>query len=339
MIRYNSLPPGLKFAPLSRASVSAPEISVVLPTYNRRSTLQQALESVLALNEVSFELIVVDDGSTDGTDTDLMQLDDERVTVVRLPASHGANIARNIGIVHAQAPNIAFLDSDDVYLPGRLAWPLSLLRQHPCIGVVLSSFTTERGPKRTVLEMPQRFYSGEALLRLTARHVLAPTTSGLTLRRDVLEAVGGFDPTLRRMQDRDLVMRVAQHTMGATIATPLWHKRWQEDGISSSHATYIPALIDLFQRHEIFRGAELEFGDYLIARHLVAQAKAGRLRRLWRDYAKARSQIVPPPPLLPRLIAKYIGCHRERQRLKRQLLSDEPVKGVGDVQPIPAGTR
>jgi glycosyltransferase involved in cell wall biosynthesis len=250
------------------------------------------------------------------------------MTVVRLDTSHGANVARNLGIAHARAPVIAFLDSDDIYLPGRLEQPLSLMRQNPQVGIVLSSFTTEKGPKRTILEMPQRLFSGNELLCLTARHVLAPTTSGLTVRRNVLEIVGGFDPTLKRMQDRDLVMRVAAHTMGATLATPLWHKRWQEDGISSSQATYISALIDLIERHSIFQDEELAFRDYLIARHLVAQAKAIRLRGLWRDYAKVRRLVVPRPPLLPLLIAKYVGCHRERRRQKRQLLSsDLPVSG------------
>jgi glycosyltransferase involved in cell wall biosynthesis len=309
---------------------------VVLPSFNRNKKLHEAISSVLALSEVAFELIVVDDGSTDGTYAELMRLDDERVTVVGLRSSQGANVARNLGIAHARAPIIAFLDSDDLYLPGRLEQPLSLMRRNPHIGIVLSSFTTEKGPKRTILEMPQRFYSGNELLRLTARHILAPTTSGLTIRRDVLEMVGGFDPSLKRMQDRDLVMRVAGHTMGATIATPLWHKRWQVDGISSSQATYIPALIELIERHEIFQDEELAFRDYLIARHLVAQARAIRLRRLWRDYAKVRRLVVPRPPRLPRLIAKYLGCHRERRRLQRQLLSGELGAGMGSPQHVSA---
>lgn len=336
MTRLDGLSTGLRDAPLRTARVSAPAISVVLPTFNRKATLRQAIDSVLALNEVVFELIVVDDGSTDGTDAELMRLDDERVTVVRLPTSHGANAARNLGIAHARASSVAFLDSDDIYLPGRLEQPLALLKQNPHIGIVLSSFTTEKGSKRTVLEMPQRLYSGAELLRLTARHILAPTTSGLTLRRNVLEKIGGFDRTLKRMQDRDLVMRVARHTMGASIATPLWHKRWQMDGISSSHATYISALIDLIERHEIFGNEERAFRDYLIARHLVAQAKSINLRRVWHDYAKVRRLVVPRPPALPRLIAKYVGCHRERRRLQRLLLSGEPGMGIGDVQSVPA---
>jgi hypothetical protein len=127
--------------------------------------------------------------------------------------------------------------------------------------------------------------------------------------------------------------------MGATIDEPLWHKRWQEDGISSPHATYMGAFIDLIQRHALFGGTEREFRDYLIARHLVAQAKAGRLRQVWNDYAKARRQIVPAPPLLPRLIATYIRCRRERQRLMRQLLSGEQPGEVGDFHPLPTGIR
>jgi len=327
--RADGLSIKLGCAPLRTVRNTSPAVSVVLPTFNRLATISQAIGSVLVLDEVAFELIVVDDGSTDGTGPELERLGDDRVTVIRHPTRQGANVARNTGVAHARAPIVAFLDSDDIYLPGRLEQPLSLLQQNPHIGIVLSSFGTEKGAKRTLLRMPQRTYSGAELLRLMAKHVLEPTTSGLTIRRDVLEIVGGFDPALKRMQDRDLVMRVALHTMGATIATPLWHKRWQVDGISSSRETYLAALIDLFDRHEIFQHEERAFRDYLITRHLLAQAKSIDLRRLWRDYAEVRRLVVPKPPPLPQLITRYIRCHRERRRLKSQLLSGGLLSGTG----------
>jgi glycosyltransferase involved in cell wall biosynthesis len=328
MTRYDHLSMEPRGLVTQAAGVCAPEVSVVLPTHNRRAQLREAIESVLALDEVDFELIVVDDGSTDETEIELARLNDTRLTVVQLPRSFGANVARNVGIARSRTPYVAFLDSDDIYLPGRLLQPLRILRQAPDIGVVLSSFTTEKRTRRTHLAVPQRIYTGRELLRLMARHVLPPTTSGLTLRKDVLEAIGGFDPTLKRMQDRDLVMRAASCTMGATIADVLWHKRWQEDGISTPQATYIIALIALVERHAIYQNEEREARDYLIARHLLALAKSMRFRQFQRDYSLAQEQLSPPPPPLPRLITRYRNSRRERHQLRQRLLSGEPATGT-----------
>jgi glycosyltransferase involved in cell wall biosynthesis len=319
------------------ACVSNPPISIVMPTFNRGAILRGSLESALALDEENFEIIVVDDGSTDSTRTELENIRDPRLSVVHLPGNSGANAARNVGISQARAPYVAFLDSDDIYLPGRLRQPLSIFRQHPNIGIVLSAFTTEKGSKRTLLQMPQRIYEGAEIARLAARYVLQPTTSGLTVRKDVLALVGGFDLALRWAEDRDLVMRVARHAKGATIATPLWHKRWQADGISSDRGTYFPALLTFIARHPIYQREELRFRDYLIARHLMALAKGMKFRQLQADYDLALQELSPPPPPLSRLIPKYLSGRRERYRLQRRLLSGKPMTGFGKVQPNLSG--
>ncbi len=313
------------------AMIATPTVSIVLPTFNRGNILRSAVESVLALDEELFELIIVDDGSTDNTKHELRSLPaDPRITILALEFNAGANVARNAGISAARAPYVAFLDSDDAFLPGRLRQPLQILRRYRHVGMVLSAFTTEKAAKTTVFSMPQRVYTGRDMLRLVARRVIQPTTSGLTVRRDILHAVGGFDPTLNRMQDSDLVMRVAQKTMAATIAEPLWHKRWQHDGISSRRETYLPALLALIARHAIYQGEELETRDYLLARHLLALAKSMHFRQLQRDYNLALEQLAPRPPPLRRLFRKYRSSRRERHRLRRSLLSGETATGMLD---------
>ncbi|ODT24192.1 MAG: hypothetical protein ABS54_09940 [Hyphomicrobium sp. SCN 65-11] len=317
------------------ADVATPTISIVLPTYNRGPVIRQTLESVLALDEEAFELIVIDDGSTDQTSAVLESIRDPRLFVVRLPENSGANVARNIGISQARAPYVAFLDSDDIYLPGRLREPLAILRKHPNVGIVLSAFTTEKRTKQTHFRMPRRLYEGAELARLAARYVLEPTTSGLTFRKEALTQVGGFDPALRWMEDRDLVMRVARHSKGATIATPLWHKRWQADGISSDRTTYFPALLTFIARHPIYGSEELRFRDYLIARHMVALAKAMNFRQIQLDYDLALRELTPPPPPLSRLIPKYLSGRRERFRLRRRLLSGKAHSDFGVAESAP----
>ena len=105
-----------------------PEVSVIIPAWNRRAMVLEAIESVLAQPDADFELIVVDDGSTDGTLEELARLD--RITVERT-ARRGPAAARNRGVTVANASLIAFLDSDDLWAPGKLSRQLRFMREHP----------------------------------------------------------------------------------------------------------------------------------------------------------------------------------------------------------------
>ncbi len=303
------------------ATVADPTVSVILPTYNRGAIVLQSVQSVLALEEENFEIIAVDDGSQDDTLGVLTKFDHPRLSVISLATNRGAGSARNAGIALARAPYVAFLDSDDLWLPGRLELPLSVLRRHPDVGVVLSAFTTEKKSKLTHYPMPSRLYEGGELERLVARHVLQPTTSGLTVRKDLLITVGGFNAGLRWMEDRDLVMRAARHADGATIEKPLWHKRWQPDSISSNHNTYFPSLLTFLANHSIYEDQELEFRNYLIARHLAKMAYNSGILAAMRDYSEARDRLSPRLPPLSVLLMKYFGARRSRRAQQQELLT------------------
>lgn len=306
------------------ASVHDPDISVVVPTHNRGTMVLQSVQSVLALEEENVEIIAVDDGSTDRTVEALATLNHPSLSIVSLPKNYGAGFARNVGIAVARAPVVAFLDSDDLYLTGRLQLPLSLLRGQPSVGIVMSASTTEKRTKRTQYSMPGSLHEGGELECLVARHILQPTTSGLTLRRELLIAVGGFDPDLRWMEDRDLVMRAARRANGATIEQPLWHKRWQPDGISSNHATYFPSLLTFLDKHPIYADQELIVRNYLIARHLVKIALHFGVSVAMRDYREALRRLSPRLPPLPLLLFSYARARNTRraQKSKLSLTSD-----------------
>lgn len=109
--------------------MTSPRCSVILPTYNRIKTLPRAVASVLAQDEPDFELIIVDDASTDGTRDYLATLDDPRIRIVLMERNGGPSVARNAGIAAAAAPALAFLDSDDVYRPTRLSRTLAVFAQ------------------------------------------------------------------------------------------------------------------------------------------------------------------------------------------------------------------
>src|SRR5215212_3810304 len=98
-----------------------PRIAVIMPAYNRAGLIGRAIDSVLAQDFDDFELIVVDDGSADDTVEVVRRYDDPRVRLVELGRNQGSNAARNAGIRSASAPLIAFLDSDDAYLPHKLS--------------------------------------------------------------------------------------------------------------------------------------------------------------------------------------------------------------------------
>ena len=107
----------------------SPIVSVIIPTYNRAEVIERALDSVLAQTYQDYEIIVIDDASTDQTCAVVEAYDDPRIRLIRSHANGGAGAARNAGIVQAQGEYIAFLDSDDEWLAQKLAKQVSLMER------------------------------------------------------------------------------------------------------------------------------------------------------------------------------------------------------------------
>src|SRR2546430_1228645 len=120
-------------SPIITRSMPEPLVSVILPVYNREKSVARAVESVLAQTYRPLELIVVDDGSTDGTRGVLEQFGG-RIALLRQPNA-GAYSARNLGLRHARGELVAFIDSDDIWLPHRLSAQVPLMRR-PDVGLV-----------------------------------------------------------------------------------------------------------------------------------------------------------------------------------------------------------
>jgi glycosyltransferase involved in cell wall biosynthesis len=183
------------------AALPAPSVSVVLPTHQRRELVRRAVASVLAQTYRDFELIVVDDGSTDGT-REALEGVDERLRY-RWQPNRGVSAARNAGLRLARGPIVAFLDSDDRWLPDHLAVLTDLLARHPkavlastCRGFVVKG--RERPSDARVAD------SWEAVFRASS----AGFVPCLAVRRWALLAVGGFDQRLPAAVDTDLLRRL-----------------------------------------------------------------------------------------------------------------------------------
>lgn len=200
--------------------MSADLVSVVIPTYNYGRFVPEAVESVLGQTYPAREVIVVDDGSTDDTRARLATYLPHIRYVYQ--DNRGLSAARNTGIALAGGRFVALLDSDDVWHPRKLEYQMRHLARHPEVALLGSDCYT--GPRAAWPEPPDdAAVAPVALDRLIVRSAFAPSTA--VLRRDCLEAVGGFDTGLRAVEDRDMWIRVAARYPVAVLRAPLcWYR-------------------------------------------------------------------------------------------------------------------
>lgn len=187
-------------------SVGHPLVSVVIPVFNGAPFVAKAVASVRSQAGCSLEIIVVDDGSMDGTQAVLADLS-QRDGIMWIQQDHGGPArARNRGIAQARGEFIALLDCDDVWLPGKLEAQLAVMRSRNEIGVVHSDYEVV-DPDGSVLERVSARHSPEPLVQAFAGgHAALPST--LLIRRHVLEKVGALNPDLYGSEDSDLTIRL-----------------------------------------------------------------------------------------------------------------------------------
>ncbi len=184
---------------------------VIIPTFNRFPLLCRAVDSVLNQTHGDVEIIVIDDGSTDDTPI-LFPRQFSSIRYVKVEHSGLPAVARNAGIRLAKGELIAFLDSDDQWLPNKLSQQVSVFHKHPTVGLVCSNAFVVRQhdekPSRTYLNNEQR-HSGLVLPALLENNFIITSTA--MVRRSTLEQVGLFceDRALRAVEDYDLWLRVA----------------------------------------------------------------------------------------------------------------------------------
>ncbi len=206
---------------------SLDRVSVVIPTHNRAQTLPRAMDSVWAQTHRPIELIVVDDGSTDATREVVSGWAAQHEESEHFSARHvyqanrGANAARNRGIREARGTYVAFLDSDDRWVPAKLAKQLAVLRHDERIGDVYCGVThIDLVTGQSIGENVVGEASGDLLRALLIRDVTGPTSCHL-LRREVFDAVGVFDEALPARQDWDMWIQVASGYRIGCVPEPL----------------------------------------------------------------------------------------------------------------------
>ncbi len=209
--------------------MNKPSVSVVIPTFNRSSYLKEALESVFAQTYTDYEIIVVDDGSTDNT-PEVINSYLGSIRYIRWEKNKGPSAARNYGAKESRGTFIAFLDSDDLWEPQALEKAIPVFESNSEIGLVaftmrfLNANDSLEAPMQSIDErMPYYLFSTESLLHKDWGKVGMPV-----IRRECIERVGGFDETLLIGEDIELWLRISLYYKAALLHEPLYVYRMHE---------------------------------------------------------------------------------------------------------------
>ena len=192
---------------------SGEKVSVIIPTYNRARTIGAAIGSILNQTWQNFEIIVVDDGSTDHTKQVVEEFEDDRIRYVYLEQNSGASHARNTGIALAEGEFLAFLDSDDEWLSEKLEKQMHVIMQAPDnMGMVYCRMIDEEAEDDPIICPPywiaKERLEGNMLAILMIHNLIGTPT--VLVRKECLEQVGGFDEKLSCLEDWELNLRIAE---------------------------------------------------------------------------------------------------------------------------------
>lgn len=209
-----------------------PLVSVIIPTYNSARYLQETIQSVLSQSWQNFEVIVVDDGSTDNTPEILRGIRSDKIQYFRQDNSGGPSKPRNVGIRRARGKYVAFFDSDDLMAKEKLEEAVGFLEQYPDLGLLFSNFKvcnecgesfpgtfldglTAFGEIQKQQVGEKRFIIESAVAYQGLFHLNFIGTSGVVAPKSVFLSVGGFDESIAGPEDRDMWLRISkQYSLG-----------------------------------------------------------------------------------------------------------------------------
>lgn len=219
--------------------MAPPRVSVIIIVYNGETYLAEAIDSVLSQTWTDLELLVVDDGSRDGT-RELVQTyvaaNPDRVRLLRHPGgvNRGMSATRNLGLAHARGEMVAFLDADDVWASGKLAEQVAILDGAPDAGMVYGraliwhSWRPDADEKDFVYDLgvePDQLYRPPHLFHLQLKNVYqTPTSSGSLMRKSLIDGVGGFEDAFKGMFEDQVFYAKALLAAPTYVADAEWFK-------------------------------------------------------------------------------------------------------------------
>ena len=229
-------------------------VSIVMPTYNRGYVIKNAIQSVIDQTYKNWELIIVDDGSTDETEDVVAQFRDSRVSYQKYVGNKGANHARNIGINLSQGKLIAFIDSDNIWKVDKLKKQVAVMKTVLAdVGVVYCAFERINNEERVYI--PDRGMSLSAKEEDILSTLFCDNTIDLNtalVKKQCFDSVGGFDESFPRFQDWEMFFRIILKGRYKVrfIDEAVSENYIQKDSISSSAEKYIQAMLMFIQKYE-----------------------------------------------------------------------------------------
>lgn len=264
--------PTIRRYAVSMNSQAPPRVSVIIPSYNAEAFLSDAVESVLNQTWRDLELIIVNDGSTDGTGSLAQRLSegDRRVKIVDKP-NGGLSSARNAGIAAASGDAICFLDADDVFLPDKIERQAQFLEHAPSCDFVYSDYYVGDSQLTPIWLESVRPAMAKMEEYLLYRNGFAPLCP--LLRSRLVVATGDFDETLRATEDWDYWIRAAQH----------------------GRFCYLPGAVGIYRTHsgQMHRNRELmrSSGRRVAEKHFPRGSRQWRILMASRVWAEGRDAL------------------------------------------------
>jgi len=228
---------------------SAPKVSVILTTRNRATLLRRAVKSVLGQTYVDFELLIVDDASTDSTADAVEAFKDERIRYIRRTVAGGGSAARNTGIEAAAGEYIAFLDDDDEWFPGKLEKQVSVMEKAPeDVGLVYTGVEIDGKGWNRGIERVMPVFKGDLRERLLRGSTIG-SVSKVLARKECFFRAGMFDENLKSCQDWDMWLRIADFYRFDFVPEILARIHLHGEQISSNLGSMIPGRIMMVEKH------------------------------------------------------------------------------------------
>ena len=306
-------------------------VSVIIPTYNRIATIAQAVDSVLAQTYPDIEIIIADDGSTDGTCESLARYGD-KLRIVK-QANSGPSAARNLGVSVANGDILAFLDSDDAWLPEKIARQVRVLEKGgksvPCC-ICNAVLETHSGQTVTSFDAAGIRTELEEGFILNPSHLLATRfllfNQVVAVRREVFNRIGGFNRDLWLLEDHDLALRLSIQGKWGFVKTPLVMKYESEGNLGGEarkdhlgHLAAVEKVLSMFLTEQAHISSSLRL-------------EVERERQTLRDAIRA-SRLSVSPSAPKALIGKTLLFTQRLRNAARRRSRAWPSAEVAPLQP------
>ena len=223
-----------------------PLVSVVIATYNRRKYLRYALESILSQTYTNLEVIVVDDGSTDGSENLVKSYNDKRIKYI-YQENGGQNNAKNTGLCSAKGKYLSILDSDDIWHSQKVEKQVKVLEAKPDVGLVYCGTNIIDEDNNLIDTQPMVFYRGNVVDKLMMKNFLYNGSNAM-YRAECIYKTGVFDNSVKRMTDWDLYLRISLSYNFDYVNEYLLYYRVHNDNMSCGFEKYEEAGLKILER-------------------------------------------------------------------------------------------